>query len=167
MYALSNGALFELDPLPLKVPDPRIFMSGLLTKPSRMVIPDGRAAFVAYRRDLAANAPDRASVRVIARIVRSLNFSAGQKPNVAAVDNSWAVRNISYDYRVAPLGDQPEMLLIRPESSDFVLAPGRYAMVIKDLAYDFTVAGESTDPAHCLERTEAANGTFYSECHKP
>jgi len=56
---------------------------------------------------------------------------------------------------------------IRPESSDFVLAPGRYAMVIKDLAYDFTVAGESTDPAHCLERTEAANGNFYSECHKP
>ena len=167
MYALSNGELYELDPLPLRVPDPRIFMSGLLTKSSRMIIPDGRVAFVAYRRDLAANAPDRASVRVIARIVRALSFAAGRKPNVAAVDDSWAVRNISYDYRVAPLGDQPEMLLIRPDSSDFVLAPGRYAMVIKDLAYDFTVAGESTDPAHCLERTEAANGTFYSECHKP
>ena len=110
MYALSNGELYELDPLPLRVPDPRIFMSGLLTKSSRMIIPDGRVAFVAYRRDLAANAPDRASVRVIARIIRALSFAAGRKPNVAAVDDSWAVRNISYDYRVAPLGDQPEML---------------------------------------------------------
>jgi hypothetical protein len=167
MYAVSNGELYELDALPLKVPDPRIFMSGLLTKPSHTVIPDGRVAFVAFRRDLAANAPDRASVRVVARIVRAMSFTAGRKAAVSAVDDSWAVRNISYSYRVGPLGDQPEMLLIRPESSDFSLASGRYAMVLKDLAYDFTVAGEITNSAHCLERTEAANGTFYSECHRP
>jgi hypothetical protein len=42
--------------------------------------------------------------------------------------------------------------------------PGRYALVVKGQAYDFTVAGEITETAQCLERTEAANGTFYSEC---
>jgi hypothetical protein len=28
------------------------------------------------------------------------------------------------------------------------------------------VAGEITDTAQCLERTDAMNGSFYSECQK-
>jgi len=28
------------------------------------------------------------------------------------------------------------------------------------------VAGEITDAAQCLERTDAMNGSFYSECQK-
>jgi hypothetical protein len=39
--------------------------------------------------------------------------------------------------------------------------------VLKGQAYDFTVDGQITDPAHCMERTEAANGSFYSECRMP
>jgi len=38
---------------------------------------------------------------------------------------------------------------------------------LKDQPYDFTVAGEITDAAQCLERTDAMNGSFYSECQKP
>jgi hypothetical protein len=70
----------------------------------------------------------------------------------------------SYDFRVAPIRENPEMLLSRPENPEFEFAPGRYALVVKGQAYDFTVAGEITETAQCLERTEAANGTFYSEC---
>jgi hypothetical protein len=166
IYAINNGQLYELEALPGKVPDPRIFMSGVMTKPSRTVLPGGQIAFVVFRRDLAANPPNRASVRVIAKIVRAMSFT-GRKPNLEAVEDAWAVRKIAYDFRVAPLGDQPEMLVIRPEDRQLLLAPGRYGLVLKDVAYDFTVSGEITDPAQCLERTEAANGTFYSECRKP
>jgi hypothetical protein len=39
-------------------------------------------------------------------------------------------------------------------------------LVLRNQGYDFTVAGEVSDPAKCLERTEAANGIFYSDCEK-
>jgi hypothetical protein len=56
------------------------------------------------------------------------------------------------------------MLLVQPERADFGLPSGRYVLVLRNQGYDFTVAGEVKDPAQCLERTEAANGTFYSDC---
>ena len=66
-----------------------------------------------------------------------------------------------------PIPDNPEMLLVQSEKPDFELSPGRYVLVLKEQAYDFTVAGEITDAAQCLERTDAMNGSFYSECQKP
>jgi len=68
---------------------------------------------------------------------------------------------------VSPVIEQPEMVLFRPETPDFAFPAGRYALVLKSQAFDFTVSGPITDSAHCLERTEAANGTFYSECRNP
>ena len=58
------------------------------------------------------------------------------------------------------------MLLIQAENADFALPAGRYALVLKNEGYDFTVAGKVTDPGQCLEQTEAANGIFYSDCQK-
>jgi hypothetical protein len=43
--------------------------------------------------------------------------------------------------RVGPLADNPEMVVIRPESSDFAFPAGRYALVLKGVGYDFTVDG--------------------------
>jgi hypothetical protein len=54
------------------------------------------------------------------------------------------------------------MLLIQPEKADFELPPGRCVLVLNTQGYDFTIAAQVTDPAQCLERTEASNGTFYS-----
>jgi hypothetical protein len=68
---------------------------------------------------------------------------------------------------VAPLNENPDMLVIAPENSDFVFPAGRHALVLKGQAYDFSVAGPVTDPAYCLDRLEGANGIFYSECRKP
>jgi hypothetical protein len=59
------------------------------------------------------------------------------------------------------------MILLHPEERNFVLPAGRYAMVLNGLSYDFTVLGEVVESVQCLERTIAANGTFYSECRKP
>jgi hypothetical protein len=76
------------------------------------------------------------------------------------------MRNISIPYRTAPKKDNPDMYEVRSETPDVPLAPGRYALVLKGQAYDFSVAGPVTDPRHCLERLVADNGQFYSECKK-
>jgi hypothetical protein len=164
VYALSDGRLHELEPLTGRVPDQRIFMSAAIKKPSRAILPDGRVQFIVFRRDIAHNAPDRVSIRVIAKIARAMTFSAAGKATMSAVEAQWTIRGNSYEYRVAPLNNNPEMLVMSPEDSDFLFPSGRYGLVLNGQAYDFTVAGEVTDPAQCLEQTEAANGTFYSEC---
>jgi hypothetical protein len=167
IYAVSGGRLHELEALVGRVPDQRVFMSTPIKTPSRTVLPDGRTVFIIYRRDAANSAPERVSVRVIAKVLREMTFNAGQASTTNA-QNTWTIRNMSYDFRVAPLGESSELLIVRPESEDFVFPAGRYGLVIKGQAYDFTIAGPITEPAQCLEGIKAENGTFYSDCrHSP
>jgi len=167
IYAVSGGQLHELEPLVGRVPDQRVFMSTPVKTPSRTVLPDGRAVFIIYRRDAANGAPERVSVRVIAKVLRAMTFKTAGPASMTNVQDTWTIRNISYDFRVAPLGEGSEMLMIRPESEDFVFPAGRYGLVIKGQAYDFTIAGSITEPVQCLEGIKAENGTFYSECRRP
>jgi hypothetical protein len=168
IYSISTGQLHELEPLAVgRVPDQRVFMSTPIKTPSRVVLPDGRTEFIIYRRDIANNAPDRITVRVIAKVQRAMTFNTARQASTMDVEDSWTIRNVSYDFRVAPLGDSSEMLVVRPENDEFVLPAGRYALVVKGQAYDFTVAGPITEAAQCLERVDAANGTFYSQCGRP
>jgi hypothetical protein len=166
VYALSNSTLSELNLLPRPVPDKRIAMSAPVDAPSRTTLADGKARFIIFRRDLVGGAPDRVDVRVVAQVARALTFDAKGRPNLANVSDSWNIRNVAYEFRVRPIPGNPEMLLVQAEKTDFVLPAGRYVLVLKDQGYDFTVAGQVTDLAHCLERTDAANGSFYSECLK-
>jgi hypothetical protein len=166
IYAVSGGQLHELEPLAGRVPDQKVFMSTPVKTASRTVLPDGGAVFIIYRRDVANSAPERVSVRVIAKVLRAMTFNTGGQANTTNVQTTWTIRNISYDFRVAPLGEGSEMLMIRPENEDFVLPAGRYGLVIKGQAYDFTVAGPITEAAQCLEGIKAENGTFYSECRR-
>jgi hypothetical protein len=164
VYALSNNALTELNLLPLRVPDRRIAMSAPINEPSRTTLPDGKLRFIIFRRDLVGSAPDRIEVRVVARVARALTFDAKGRPNLSPVSDTWNIRNVSYDFRVRPIAGNAEMLLVQSEKADFTLPAGRYVLVLKEQGYDFTVGGQVTDLAHCLERTDAANGSFYSEC---
>jgi hypothetical protein len=166
IYALSNSALSELYLLPERVPDKRIVMSTPVDQPSRTTLPDGKAKFVIFRRDLAGNAPERMEVRVVARVMRALTFDAKGKPTFSPISEAWNIRNVSYEFRVRPIAGNPEMLLVQPDKADFELPAGRYVLVLRDQGYDFTVAGKVTEPSQCVERTDAANGTFYSECQK-
>jgi hypothetical protein len=166
IYAISDGALSELHLLGTQVPDKRIAMSTPLSEPSRTVISDGKAKFVIYRRDLVSSAPDRIEVRVVARVVRAIKFDPNGKPVFSPVSDAWNIRNLSYELRVRPIGESPEMMLVQAENPDFTLPSGRYILVLKNEGYDFTVGGNVTDPSQCLERTEAANGIFYSGCEK-
>jgi hypothetical protein len=167
IYALNDGALSELHILPERVPDKRVAMSTPVNEPSRTTLADGKARFILFRRDLAGNAPDRMDVRVVARVTRALKFDPKGKPGYSPVSDAWNIRNVSYEFRVRPIAGNPEMLLVQSDKPDFALAAGRYVLVLKDQGYDFTVAGKVTDLAQCLERTDAANGEFYSECQKP
>ena len=167
IYALSNDTLSELNLLPGQVPDKRIAMSTPVTQPSRTILPDGKAKFIIFRRDLVGNAPDRIDVRVVARVVRAMTFDGKGKPSFIPVSDAWNIRNVSYEFRVRPIAGHPEMLLVQSEKPDFVLPAGRYVLVLATQGYDFTVAGPVSDPSQCLERTDAANGAFYSECKKP
>lgn len=166
IYVLSNGALSELTALSTQVPDKRIAVSTPVNQPSLTTLPDGKAKFIVFRRDLVGNAPDRIEVRVVARVVRALTFDAKGKPALQPVTDTWSIRNVSYEFRVRPVAGNPEMLLVQAEKADFTLPPGRYVLVLKGQGYDFTVGGNITELAQCLERTEAANGAFYSECQK-
>ncbi len=164
VYAESGGKLWQLESLPIRVPDPRIAISTMISQPSPTTIPSGKIAFVAFRRDLISSAPDKVLVRVVARIVREMKFSGVGPPKITTIDDQWVVRSNSYEFDVAPLDDNPEMILIRAARPDFSLPAGRYALVLKGQAFDFDVAGQTTDAAHCLERTDAVESAVYSEC---
>jgi hypothetical protein len=167
VFALTNGQLTELDALPIKVPDPRVGISAVISTPSRAHLPIGQLQFVVFRRDLASNAPDHVAMRVVAQVERALTFDSAGKPTVTNVADSWVVRSNSYQMNVAPVADNPEMISIRPEHAEFLFPAGRYALALKGIAYDFTLDGPITDAAHCLERTDALNVPIYTECRKP
>jgi hypothetical protein len=166
VYAVNDGQLHELEPLVGRVPDQRVFMSTPIRTASRTTLPDGRVAFIVYRRDVASSAPDRVAVRVIAKVMRAMTFDTTGQAKTTDVEDSWTIRNLSYEFRVAPLSEGSEMLVLRPENPDFLFPAGRYGLVIKGQAYDFTVAGPITEAAQCLENVKAANGAFYSECRQ-
>jgi hypothetical protein len=153
-YAISNGQLTQLDVLPIRVPDERVAISSIISTRSRTHLPAGQNS-----------APDRVFVRVVAQVARALTFDSRGKPTTHDVENSWVVRSNSYQVRVAPIADHPEMIVIRPDT-DLVFPAGRYALVLKGVAYDFIIDGPLTDPAHCLERTDALNAPVYTECRK-
>jgi hypothetical protein len=167
IYAVSEDKLYELELLPGRAPDIRVAISAAITTPSRTTLPDGHLTFIVYRRDSATSAADRAEVRVIAKVTRVMSFDPAGKAFVSSADDSWVIRNISIPYKTAPNKDDPDMYEIQSENPELELRAGRYALVLKGQAYDFTVAGPVTDPKQCLERLAAVNGQFYSECEKP
>lgn len=167
VFAVSGGRLYELDLLPGRAPDIRIAISAAILTPSRTSLPDGHIKFIVYRRDSATSAADRAEIRVVAEIAQEVNFDKSGKPVISKIDNTWVIRNISIPSRTSPKRDHPDMYEVQSEDLDNALTPGRYALVLKGQAYDFSVAGVVTDPKQCLEQLEGTNGRFYSECRHP
>ena len=163
VYAISNGQLSELQPLPIRAPDPRVQLSAEINKPSATVLADGKIAFVLFERGLLNSAPERIAVRVVARVASAVTFSAG-KAAASKPDSLWRIRSNSFDLPVSPLNENREMVVVRSENPDFTFPAGRYALVIGGLAYDFTVEGRITDPAQCLESFEAVNGPVFTPC---
>jgi hypothetical protein len=165
VYAVSDGKLHTLETLPGRAPDPRVAISAAILTPSKTMLPDRHIKFIVFRRDSATNALDHVEVRVTAKIAQAMKFDPAGKPIVTKAEDSWVIRNITYPFRTAPLKGQPDMYEVVGEE-DKLLEPGRYVLVLKGEAYDFSVAGEIKDPRQCLESIAAANGSFYTECQK-
>lgn len=161
IFASSNGRMIRLEPMNIRLPDSRIAVSVLTTKPGTAVVPHGPLSFVAYQRELMTSAPDNAQLRILAQVARTPS-----SPAVAMANDAWAIRSVSVDLTVAPVPENREMVELQPVNPDLVLSPGRYVLVFKNQAYDFVVAGKVTDKAHCLERTETPDGDRFTECRK-
>lgn len=161
-YAINNGELAELELLQGQVPDKRVAVSTPIQTASHTILPDGSPTFVVFRRDLATIPTDGIEARVVARIRHTMKFDGQAKQPTYTQEELWSIRPFVYKFRSAPIPGNPEMMLIKPDN--VVLPPGRYILVLKRQGYDFTVAGKITEPDQCLERTEAANGSFYSPC---
>src|SRR5262249_51349700 len=64
VYAVSDGHLIPLEPLPIRVPDARVEFSSPVSKPAPAPIANGNLQFAVYHRDLATSVPEGASVRI-------------------------------------------------------------------------------------------------------
>jgi hypothetical protein len=164
IYALSDNKLFNLETLPIKVPDPRVALSAEIKKSSTTIILGNKPAFIIFRRDLLNNAPETVALRVVARIMHETTFIGG-KPSTSTVEGIWRVRSTSFRYKVSPVPGQSEMVIARSEDNQS-LAAGRYALVLNGFGYDFSIDGPIESSAHCLDAFEALNGTVFSECRK-
>jgi hypothetical protein len=166
VYAISDDSLSELQLLPGRPPDIRIAVSAAIKLPSRTFLKNGHPKFVVFRRDVATNIPDRAEVRIIAKVAREFSADvAGKKPRDG--EDTWVIRNVSFPFRSSPVSDNPEMYELHSEDPGLELTPGRYALVLKSQSYDFSVEGKTVDPKQCIERIVASNGTYYSDCKSP
>jgi hypothetical protein len=164
VYAVDHGKLINLDTLPIGVPNSNVTVSATIPTPSQTTVPDGHVQFVVFLRDLGTDVPDRASVRVIARVMHALIFDHGGPAKTVHVKGKWAIRNNAYKMKVTPVDGNPGMIVIRSQNSDFSFPPGRYALVVNGTGYDFAVAGRITDVAQCLERTDAVGAPIYTPC---
>lgn len=165
VYAVSDGQLLPLEALPIRVPDARVSNSSTTSKPAPAPVPNGRLFFVVYHRELATSVPETASVRIVAKVVQATAFTGG-KPKPVAIEDTWVVRGGAIDLRIAPVPGNPEMVVVRPANPNFTLSPGRYVLMFKNQAYDFSVSGTVSDTAQCLERTDLPERSVYSECRE-
>jgi len=163
VYAISNDALFDLSLLPGRPPDIRIAVSPPLTTPSRTILPNGHLKFIVFSRDL-ASIVDRPEVRIVAKVAREFSATVSGKK---LADDAWVMRNMSFPLRSSPVNDSPEMIELHSEDPALELTPGRYVLVLKNQAYDFSVEGNVVDPRQCIERIVGSTGIFYSDCKNP
>jgi hypothetical protein len=166
VYAVSNDTLFELHMLPGRAPDLRVAISPAINTPSQTTLPNGHPKFIVFRRDLVSSGAGQADIRVLAKVVREFKVGTEGKKNMEG-EETWVMRNITFPFKSSPVKENPEMYEIHSDAPEAELTPGRYALVLKGAAYDFTIAGNIVDARQCLERIAASNGTFYSECKAP
>ena len=165
VYAIRDDRLVGLETIATTPVDPRTRNLLQITEPSRTVFNDGRLAFTVYRRDLVTSAPETVPVRFAARIASTMRYGPGGtlvtvKPEV----ESWLIYNAGFDFRVLPVPNKPEVILIRPSDPDLVIPPGRYVLLLNDQPYDFTVAGNVTDPRSCVEGVATPRGPVFYAC---
>ena len=164
-YAISDNRLIKLEQVHATPVDRRAGNQLQIVEPGRSVITPGTLTFVVFPRDLVSNSPEKVPLRIAARVARSMNFdSAGKAVMTTPATETWIIRDQGYNLRVSPLRENAEMVMLRSEDSEFSFPSGRYELMLGGQAYDFVVAGEVTDPAHCVEGVATVRGPEFYEC---
>lgn len=151
VYALRDGQLTELK----ESSGGENILKGNRTiqSPSNIKFPDGKIQFVFYRRELTQSAPDKVLVQIVARLARELQQSSYLDQGFDKPVNAWYVRERGYEFRVAPFGDNKEMVVVRSATPNFALPDGRYAISFGGKLYDFLINKDNTtDPDHCVNQ---------------
>jgi hypothetical protein len=166
VYAIDENQLAALEQIQGTPVDPRTRSQLKITQPSRTVITGRKLKFVVYRRGLASSAPDNVKLRIAARIAHSMIFDSNGKPAITTPEiATWLIRNDNgYELQVSPVPDSAEMIELRPEDPNLLYPAGRYELILGEQAYDFVVAGEVLDPAHCVEGLATGRGPVFYEC---
>jgi hypothetical protein len=165
VYALVDNKLVELQQVRATPVDPRNAGQLQILEPGRTVVASGKPAFVIFRRDLASHAPEKVPLRVAARVAHAMNFdSTGKAIMTTPMVDTWIIRELGYDLRASPIEGNSEMVKLHADDPALTLPPGRYELMLGGQAYDFTVAGEVTDPAHCVEGVTTVRGQVFNEC---
>jgi hypothetical protein len=165
VYAISDNRLIKLEQVQATPVDRRAGNQLQIVEPGRSVIAPGKLTFVVFRRDLVSNAPEKVPLHIAARVARSMNFdSAGKAVMTTPETETWIIRDQAYNLRVSRLRENAEMVMLRSEDPEFLFPSGRYELMLGGQAYDFVVAGEVTDPAHCVEGVATVRGPVFYEC---
>jgi hypothetical protein len=165
VYAISDNRLIKLEQVHATPVDRRAGNQLQIVEPGRSVIAPGTLTFVVFRHDLVSNAPEKVPLRIAARVARSMNFdSAGKAVMTTPATETWIIRDQGYNLRVSPLRENAEMVMLRSEDPEFSFSSGRYELMLGGQAHDFVVAGEVTDPAHCVEGIATVRGPVFYEC---
>jgi hypothetical protein len=165
VYALVDNKLVELQQVRATPVDPRNANQLQILEPGRTVVASDQPAFVIFRRDVASHAPEKVPLRIAARVAHSMNFdSTGKAIMTKPATDTWIIRELGYDLRASPVEGNSEMIKLRADDPTLSLSPGRYELMLGGQAYDFIVAGEVTDPAHCVEGVTTVRGQVFNEC---
>jgi hypothetical protein len=165
VYAIRDNQLIELEQVQATPVDTRTPDQSQIVKPGRIVSATAKLTFVVFRPDLVSNPLEKVSVRIAARIAHTMNFnSAGKAVVTTPATDTWLIRDQGYDLRAMPMRENAEMVMLRLENPEFAFPPGRYELMLGGQAYDFVIAGEVTDPAHCVEGAVTVRGLAFYEC---
>jgi hypothetical protein len=165
VYFLVDDKLVELQQVRATPVDPRNAGQLQILEPGRTVVAPGKPAFVIFRHDLASHAPEKMPLRIAARVAHAMNFdSTGKAIMTTPATDTWIIRELGYDLRASPIEGNSEMIKLRADDPTLLLPPGRYELMLGGQAYDLTVAGEVTDPAHCVEGVTTVRGQVFNEC---
>ncbi len=166
VYALVDNKLVELQQVRVTPVDPRNPTQLQILEPARTVLAPGKPSFVIFHRDLATHAPERVPLRIAARVAHAMNFdSTGKAIMTTPAVDTWIIRELGFELRASPVEGNSEMIKLRAEDPTLSsLPPGRYELMLGPQAFDFTVAGEVTDPTHCVEGVTTVRGQVFNEC---
>jgi hypothetical protein len=164
VYASVDEKLVELEPSTARLPD-----RGNASDPTvanRSKLTQGRIQFIAFKRDLANNAPEKVKVNGIMAAVE-MGDTASARPQdgtAGGASEPSNIRRISYDLRVAPVEGNAAMIIMRAPEAGFLFPAGDYVLTLKGIGYKFSVAETSRPAPPCALRGNGPGDSLNKLC---